>query len=98
MRRRLAKAEQQIRTLQEKVADQKQQLRELQTQAKHEGYLATEREELKTEIADLRSEARELIRANREQVEKIAAFPVEIARLKADAKAGRRTDLLGQAA
>jgi chromosome segregation ATPase len=87
MKRLLAKAEQQVRKLQQKVAVQKQQIRELQAEAKHEDGLAAEREELKAEIADLRSETRELTRANREQVEKIEAFRAENAKLKAEAKA-----------
>jgi DNA repair exonuclease SbcCD ATPase subunit len=87
VRRLLVKAEQQIMKLQEKVVDQKQLLRELQAQARHEFSLATEREELKAEIADLRSEANELIRANRQQVEKIESLQAEIAKLKADARA-----------
>jgi chromosome segregation ATPase len=86
MKRLLAKAEQQIRKLQEKVADQKQQIRELQAQAKHEDGLATEREELKAEIVDLKGEIRELIRTNREQVENLEALRAENARLKAGAK------------
>src|SRR3712207_4226221 len=86
MKRLLAKAEQQIRKLQEKVADQKQRIRELQAQAKHEHGLAAEREELNAEIADLKSEIKELTRANREHVEKIETFRVENARLKAGAK------------
>ena len=101
MKRLLAKAEQQIRKLQEKVADQKQQIRELQAQAKHEDGLAAEREELKAEIADLKGEIKELTRANREHVEKIEAFRVENARLKAGAKVpspsrvGAQADLRG---
>ena len=87
VRRLLVKAEQQIMKLQEKVVNQKQLLRELQAQARHEVSLATEREELKVEIADLRSEANELIRANRQQVEKIESLQTEIAKLKADARA-----------
>jgi DNA repair exonuclease SbcCD ATPase subunit len=87
VRRLLVKAEQQIMKLQEKVADQKQLLREFQAQARHEVSLATEREELKAEIADLRSEANELIRANRQQVEKIESLQAEIAKQKADARA-----------
>jgi chromosome segregation ATPase len=86
MRRLLAKAEQQIKKLQEKVADQKQQIRELQAQIKHDDNLAAEREELKAEIADLKSETREMIRANREHVEKLETFRAESARLKAGAK------------
>jgi chromosome segregation ATPase len=83
MKRLLAKAEQQIRKLQEKVADQKQQIREFQAQAKHEDGLAAECEELKAEIADMKGEIRELIRANREQVENLEALRAENARLKA---------------
>src|SRR3954469_18013893 len=86
MKRLLAKAEQQIRKLHEKVADQKRQIRELQAQAKHEDGLAAEREELKADIADLKSEIRELTRANHEQVEKLEALRAENARLKAGAK------------
>jgi chromosome segregation ATPase len=86
MRRLLAKAEQQIRRLQEKIANQKQQIRESQAQAKHEDGLAAERVELKAEIADLKGEIRELIRANREQVENLEALRAENARLKAGAK------------
>ena len=89
MNRLLAKAEQQIRKLQEKVADQKQQIRGFQAQAKHDDGLATEFEELKAEIADMKGEIRELIRANREQVEKLEALWAENARLKADAKVRR---------
>lgn len=87
MKRLLVKAEQQIRRLQEKVAHQKQQLRELQVQAKHEDSLAIEREELKAELADLKGEAKELIRANRKQVEKIESLQAEIAKLNAAARA-----------
>jgi hypothetical protein len=47
---------------------------------------ATGRDELKADIADLKSEARELTRANREQVEKIEALQTEIAKLKVAAK------------
>ena len=86
MKRLLAKAEQQIRKLQEKVADQKQQIRELKAQDKHEDGLAAEREELKAEIADLKGEIKELTRANREQIEKIAALRAENAKLKVEAK------------
>ena len=86
MKRLLAKAEQQIRKLQEKVADQKKQIRELQAQAKNEDNLATEREELKAEIADLKGEIRELTRANREQVEKLEALRTEITKVKAEAR------------
>ena len=86
LKRLLAKAEQQIRKLQEKVADQKQQFRELQSHVKHEAGLAAEREELKAEIVDLKGEIRELTRANREHVEKVDAFRVENARLKAEIK------------
>lgn len=86
VRRMLGKAEQTIRKLQEKVADQKQQFRELQAQAKHEDGLAAEREELKAEIADLKGEIRELTRANREQVEKIEALRAENTKLKAGTK------------
>jgi chromosome segregation ATPase len=86
MKRLLAKAEQKIRKLQEKVADQKQQIRELQAQAKHEDGLAAEREELKAEIADLKGEIKELTRANREQIEEIAALRAENAKLKVEAK------------
>ena len=86
MERLLAKAEQQIRKLQEKVADQKQQIRELQAQAKHEDGLATKREELKAEIADMKGEIRELIRANREQVENLEALRAENGRWKAETK------------
>ena len=86
IKRLLAKAEQQIRKLQQKAADQKRQFRELQTQAKQEDNLAAEREELKAEIADLKSEIRELTRANREQVEKIEALRAETTKLKAGAK------------
>lgn len=87
MKRLLVKAEQQIRRLQEKVAHQKQQLRELQVQAKHEDSLAIEREELKAELADLKGEAKELIRANSKQVEKIESLQAEIAKLNAAARA-----------
>ena len=86
MKRLLAKAEQQIRKLQKNVADQKQQIREFQAQAKHEDGLAAEREELKVEIADLKGEIRELIRANREQVENLEVLRAENARLKAGTK------------
>jgi hypothetical protein len=86
MKRMLGKAEQTISKLQAKVADQKQQVRELQAQAKHEDNLAAEREVMKAEIADLKSETRELIRANREHVEKVVALQTENAKLKADAK------------
>ena len=86
MNRLLAKAEQQIRKLQEKVADQKQQIRGFQAQAKHDDGLATEFEELKAEIADMKGEIRELIRANREQVENLEALRVENVRLKAGTK------------
>lgn len=86
MKRLLAKADQRIRTLEEKVADQKQQIRELQVQAKREDGLAAEREELKAEVADLTNEIRELTRANREQVEKIGALRTEIVKLKAGPK------------
>ena len=86
MNRLLAKAEQQIRKLQEKVADQKQQIRGFQAQAKHDDGLATEFEELKAEIADMKGEIRELIRANREQVENLEVLRAEKARLKAEAK------------
>ena len=89
MKRLLVKAEQHVRKLQEKVADQKQQIRVSQAQAKHEEHLAVEREDLKSEIADLKGEIRELIRANREQVEKLEALWAENARLKADAKVRR---------
>jgi len=91
-RRQVAKAERQIRTLQEKVADQKQLLHELQAQGKHESRRAAEREELKAEIADLRSEARELIRANRELVEKIEALQAESAK-KASAQVRKPSEL-----
>jgi chromosome segregation ATPase len=87
MKRLLVKAEQQIRRLQEKVAHQKQQLRELQVQAKHEDSLAIEREELKAELVALKGEAKELIRANRKQVEKIESLQAEIAKLNAAARA-----------
>jgi septal ring factor EnvC (AmiA/AmiB activator) len=97
MRRLLAKAEQQIRKLQEKVADQKQQVRELQTQANHDDGLAVEREELKAEIADLKSEIKELTRANREQVEKMEALRAENARLKAGAKVQSPSRMAAQA-
>ncbi|WP_147023185.1 hypothetical protein [Microvirga aerophila] len=86
MKRMLGKAEQTISKLQAKVADQKQQIRELQAQAKHEDNLAAEREELKAEIVALKSETRELTRANREHVEKVVALQTENAKLKADAK------------
>lgn len=86
MKRILAKAEQKIRKLQNKVADQKQQIRELQAQAKHEDGLAAEREELKAEIVALRSETRELTRANREHVEKVEALRTENAKLKSEAR------------
>lgn len=86
LKRLLAKAEQKIRKLQEQVMDQKQQIREFRAQAKHEDGLATEREELKAEIADMKGEIRELIRANREQVENLEALRAENARLKAGAK------------
>lgn len=97
MKRLLVKAEQRIRTLQEKVSDQKQQLREFQAQAKHEESLAAEREELKIEVADLKSEIRELTRANREQVEKIEALRAENARLKAGAKVPSPSRMAAQA-
>ena len=48
--------------------------------------LAAEREELKAEIADLKGEIRELIRANREQPENLEALRAENVRLKAGAK------------
>ena len=86
MKRLLAKAEQQIRKLEEKVADQKQQLREFQAQAKHDDGLAIERKELKAEIADMKGEIRELIRANREQVENLEALRAENGRWKAETK------------
>jgi erythromycin esterase-like protein len=86
MQRMLAKAEQTISKLQAKVVGQKQQVRELQAQAKHEDNLAAQREELKAEIAALKSETRELIRANREHVEEVVALQTENAKLKADAK------------
>ena len=92
MKRLLAKAGQQIRKLQEKIADQKQQIRGLQAQAKHEDGLATKREELKAEIADMKGEIRELIRANREQVETLEALRAENARLKAGAKVQSRNN------
>ena len=58
----------------------------MQAQAKHEDSHAAERDELKAEIADLKSETRELTRANHEQVEKIEALQTEIAKLKVEAK------------
>jgi chromosome segregation ATPase len=86
LKRLLAKAEQQIRKLHEKAIDQKQQIRELERQIKHDDSLAAEREDLKAEIADLKGEIRELIRANHEQVEKLKALQAENARLKTGAK------------
>jgi predicted RNase H-like nuclease (RuvC/YqgF family) len=86
MKRLLVKAEQQIRKLHEKVADQKHHIRELQSQARHEDGLAAEREELKAEITDLKGEIKELTRANREQVERLEALRAENARLKTGAK------------
>jgi chromosome segregation ATPase len=86
IKRILAKAEHQIRRLQEKVADQKQQLRDFQAQAKHEDNLAAERGDLKAEIADLKGEIKELTRANREHVGKIEALRAENVKLKAGSK------------
>jgi hypothetical protein len=86
MKRLLAKAKQQIIRLQEKVADQKQQIRELQVQAKHEDGLAVEREELKGEIVDLKGEIKELTRVNREYAAKLDTFREENAMLKARVK------------
>ena len=83
----LAKAEQTIRRLQEKLTHQKQHIRELQAQAKHHENLAAEREALKAEIADLRGETRELTRANREHVAKYETLRAENAKLMAEAKA-----------
>jgi predicted nucleic acid-binding Zn-ribbon protein len=81
-KRLLAKALHRIRMLQEKGADQKQQVRELQARAKHEDNLAARCQELSDEIADLKGEIKELTRANREQVERIDVFRAEIVRLK----------------
>jgi len=86
MKRLLAKAEQQFRKLQEQVSAQEQQIRGFQAQAIHTDGLATEFEELKAEIADMKGEIRELIRANREQVENLEVLRAEKARLKAGAK------------
>ncbi|MGO4527325.1 hypothetical protein AB4097_21025 [Microvirga sp. 2MCAF35] len=86
VKRLLVKAQQQIRKLHEKAINQKQQIRELQGQIKHDDSLAAEREDLKTEIADLKGEIRELTRANHEQVEKLDALRAENARLKVGAK------------
>jgi cell division protein FtsB len=86
IKRMLAKSERAIWNLHEKIADQKQQIREFQAQAKHEDNLAAEREDLKAEIADLKGEIRELTRANREHVEKIEALRAENTKLKAGSK------------
>ncbi len=84
--RTLAKAERRIKALQDKVADQQRQIRAFQAQAKAVQSDTVEREELKTEIADLRSESRDLIRTNREQVERLEALRTENTRLRAQAK------------
>ncbi len=80
--RLLIKAERQIKKLQENLANQKQQVRELRAQAKYESDLAAEREELKGEVADLKGEIKELTRANREQAEKIEAFRSSLAKVR----------------
>jgi chromosome segregation ATPase len=95
MKRLLAKAEQKIRKLQEKVADERQRVRELQAQANHDDNLASEREELKADIVDLKGEIRELTRANREQVQKIEALRTETAKLKADAMGRKPSGMTG---
>ena len=97
IRRLLAKAEQQISRLRDDVADQKQQFRVLQAQAKHEDGLAAEREDLKAIIADLKGEIKELTRANREHVEKLDTFRAENARLKAGAKVQPPSRMAAQA-
>jgi len=91
MQRTLAKAERMIRTLQDRIADQKRQIRDLQGQLRHEEGLVIEREDLKSEIVDLKGEIRELTRANREHVERIQALRAENTKLKAGGKA-RRAD------
>ena len=93
MQRMLAGAEQKIRKLQDKITDQQRQIRELRAQAKHEESLIVEQNELKAEIADLRSETKELTRANREHVARNDALQAEIARLKADRKVRKSNDL-----
>lgn len=85
--RTLVKAEQKIRHLQDRVTNQKRQIRDLQGQIRHDEALAAEREDLKAEIADLKSEIRELTRANREHVERLQALRAETIKLKTGAKA-----------
>lgn len=85
--RTLAKAEQTIRNLQDRIAGQKRHIRDLQGQLRHDEGLAAEREDLKSEIADLKGEIRELTRANREHVEKLQALRAENMKLKAGARA-----------
>jgi chromosome segregation ATPase len=98
MQRMLAKAEQKIRKLQDRAADQKQQIRELQSQVKHEENLASEREELKAEIADLRNETKELIRANREHADKVEVLRAENAKLRAGVKVQKPSGTAASAA
>ncbi len=87
LKRMLAKAEQKVRRLQDRVADQHRQLRELHSQAKQEQNLVAECETLKAEVAELRGETRELTRANREHVAKYETLRVENEKLLAEAKA-----------
>lgn len=97
MKRLLAKAEHTIGKLQEKLADQKKLVRELQAQAKHETNLAAECEELKSEIADMKGEIRELTRTNREQVEKLEAARMELMKAKATARIPKPTGTAARA-
>jgi phage host-nuclease inhibitor protein Gam len=68
-------------------------IRVLEAQAKHEENHSAERQELKNEISDLKSEIRELIRANREQVAKLETLRTEVARIKCHAKVRRPNSL-----
>jgi predicted RNase H-like nuclease (RuvC/YqgF family) len=75
-----------IRKLKEKVANQKQQIRELRSRAKLADNITAEMSEFKAEVTDLKDEVRELTRANREHVTKNEPLQAENAKLKAEMK------------